>query len=92
MAVAIHPGEILKEELEARGLSATRFALDLGVAPNRVTAILNGKRAITAETALRLARYFGNSAQFWMALQTDYDLAVAERDKSKEIERTVRAA
>jgi addiction module HigA family antidote len=92
MAVAIHPGEILKEEIEARGLSATRFALDLGVAPNRITAILNGKRAITAETALRLARYFGNSAHFWMALQADYDLVVAERDMKEEIERTVRAA
>ena len=92
MTVAIHPGVVLKEELEVRGLSATRFALDLGVPPNRITGILHSKRSITAETALRLARYFGNSAHFWMALQTDYDLAVAEREKRKEIERTVRAA
>lgn len=92
MPVAVHPGAILREELDARSLSATRLALDLGVPPNRITGILQGKRSITAETALRLARYFGNSAHFWMALQTDYDLVVAERDKKKEIERTVRAA
>ncbi|MSO92198.1 MAG: addiction module antidote protein, HigA family [Rhodospirillales bacterium] len=90
--VAIHPGIILKEELKARHLSATRVALDLGVPPNLIAGILHGKRSITAETALRRARYFGNSAHFWMALQMDYDLAVAEREKMKEIERTVRAA
>ena len=75
----IHPGRILKREMSARGLSANRLALALRVPSGRVTQILNGKRGISAETALRLARYFGNSAQFWINLQSRYDLAVAEQ-------------
>ncbi len=91
--IKTHPGEILKDELKARGLSANRLALDLGVPSGRIVDILNGKRAITADTALRLARYFGNSAQFWMNLQTQYDLSVAEQERGDEIAaRVVRAA
>ncbi len=75
----VHPGRILKRELEARGLSANGLALALRVPPGRITGILNGKRGIRPETALRLARYFGNSPQFWMSLQARFDLAVAER-------------
>ena len=82
---AVHPGRILKRELVARGLSANKLALALRVPSGRVTSILNGKRAISPETALRLARYFGNSAQFWMNLQTRYDLTVAEREVGEHI-------
>jgi addiction module HigA family antidote len=78
--VPIHPGRILRRELEARGLSANRLALALRLPSGRITDILNGKRGISAESALRLGRYFGNSAQFWMNLQTAFELAVAERD------------
>jgi len=75
----IHPGRILKRELTARDLSANKLALALRVPSGRITQILNGKRGISAETALRLARYFGNSAQFWMNLQSRYDLAAVEQ-------------
>ncbi len=70
-----HPGRLLKRELEARRLSANRLALDLGVPSGRITDILNGRRSITADTALRLGRYFGNSPRFWLDLQSQYDLA-----------------
>jgi addiction module HigA family antidote len=83
--IPTHPGEILKEELAARGLSANRLSLDLAVPPGRIVKILNHKRAITPETALRLGRYFGNAPQFWMNLQVQYDLAVAEREHGAEI-------
>ena len=76
----IHPGRILKREMLARGLSANKLALSLRVPSGRITQILNGKRSISAETALRLARYFGNSAQFWINLQSRYDLAVVEQN------------
>lgn len=75
----IHPGRILKRELSERGLSANKVALALRVPSGRITQILNGKRGISAETALRLARYFGNSAQFWINLQSRYDLAIVEQ-------------
>ncbi len=90
MRAAVHPGRILKEELEARGLSANKLALDLAVPANRITAIVNGERSISAETALRLARFFGNDAQFWMNLQARYDLAVAEQKHGEEIAARVR--
>lgn len=77
----VHPGEVLLEEfLEPMDLSQNRLGLDIGVHPRRINEIVLGKRRITADTALRLARYFGNSPQFWLGLQTDYDLDVA-RDK-----------
>jgi antitoxin HigA-1 len=87
-----HPGRLLRRELEARKLSANRLALDLGVPSGRITDILNGRRAITADTALRLGRYFGNNPQFWLDLQSQYDLAVVERDRGKEIAQRVRPA
>jgi len=76
----IHPGRILKRELAARNLSANKLALAIRVPSGRITQILNEKRGITAETALRLSRYFGNSARFWMNLQSRYELALAERN------------
>ena len=76
----IHPGRILKREMAARNLSANKLALALRVPSGRITQILNGKRGISAETALRLARYFNNSAQFWMNLQSRYELIVAEQN------------
>ena len=81
----VHPGRVLKREITARGLSANRLAISLRVPSGRITQILNGKRGISAETALRLARYFGNSAQFWMNLQARYELAVAEREMGSQI-------
>ena len=73
----IHPGEILKEDfMDPMGISQYRLAKDIGVHPRRVNAIIHGKRAITADTALRLGRYFGIEPEFWMNLQTHYDLEV----------------
>ena len=80
-----HPGRLLKRELQARQLSANRLALNLGVPSGRITDILNGRRSITADTALRLGRYFGNSPRFWLDLQSQYDLAVLERERGGEI-------
>jgi len=87
--VSVHPGRVLKRELVARGLSANKLALGLRVPSGRITSILNGKRAICPDTALRLARYFGTSAQFWMNLQTRHDLLVAEREIGKRIQKEV---
>ena len=87
-----HPGRLLRRELEARRLSANRLALDLGVPSGRITDILNGRRGITADTALRLGRYFGNGARFWLDLQAQHDLAVVERERGEEIARRVRPA
>jgi antitoxin HigA-1 len=92
MPVAVHPGRLLKRELRTRELSANRLALDLGVPSGRVTDILNGRRSITADTAVRLGRYFGNRAQFWLDLQSQYDIAVIERDRGAEIAKRVRPA
>jgi addiction module HigA family antidote len=82
----------LRRELATRSLSANRLALDLGVPSGRITDILNGRRSITADTALRLGRYFGNSPQFWLDLQSQYDIAVIERERGPEIARRVRPA
>ncbi len=90
MPPAVHPGRLLKRELTARALSANRLALDLGVPSGRITDILNARRAISADTAVRLGRYFGNGAQFWLDLQSQYDIAVVERDHGAEIARRVR--
>jgi len=81
----VHPGRILKREIAARGLSANRLAISLRVPSGRITQILNGKRGISAETALRLARYFGNSGQFWMNLQAKYELALTEGKMGSKI-------
>jgi addiction module HigA family antidote len=86
----VHPGEVLAEDFIApSGLTANQLALSLRIPANRITAIIAGKRGITADTALRLARYFGTSAEVWMGLQADYDLQT-ERDRNgAEIERAV---
>ncbi|MGA3016321.1 MAG: HigA family addiction module antitoxin [Bryobacteraceae bacterium] len=86
MAVtAIHPGEHLAEELKELGMSAAELARKLDVPTNRVTGILNGQRAITGDTALRLAHFFGTSAQFWLNLQSLYDLRIAQKRIGKSI-------
>ena len=88
----VHPGRLLKRELLARNLNANRVGLDIGVSPGRVRNIINGRRGITADTAVRLGRYFGNSAQFWLDLQGQYDIGLVEREKGAEIARRVRPA
>ena len=86
MAVtAIHPGEHLAEELKELGMSAAELARKLDVPTNRITGILNGQRAITGDTALRLAHFFGTSAEFWLNLQSLYALRIAERKGGKSI-------
>ena len=92
MAPIIHPGRILRRELAARELSANRLAIDLGVPSGRITDILNGRRSISADTALRLGRYFGNSPQFWLDLQSQHDIAVAQRDHGAAIAKRVHPA
>jgi antitoxin HigA-1 len=89
---AAHPGRLLRREIAARGLRASRLALDRGVPSRRITDILNGRCSITADTAIRLGRYFGNSAQFWLDLQSQYDIATVERERGSEIARRVRLA
>jgi len=83
--IPVHPGRMLRREMEARELSANRLALALRLPSGRITDILNGKRGISPETALRLGRYFGNDARFWMNLQTNYELAVAEREIGERV-------
>jgi antitoxin HigA-1 len=90
MAPIVHPGRFLKRELTVRNLSANRLSLDIGVPSGRITDILNGRRAISADTAVRLGRYFGNSAQFWLDLQSQYEIGLVERDKGAEIAKRVR--
>jgi addiction module HigA family antidote len=92
MTIFAHPGRLLKRELEARNLSASRLALDLGVPSGRITAILHARRSISADTAVRLGRYFGNRPQFWLDLQSQYDIAVVENERGDEITRRVRPA
>ncbi len=88
MAVpAIHPGEHLAEELHALNMSAAELARKIGVPTNRVTQILNGTRAVTGDTALRLAHFFGTSAEFWLNLQSLYDLRLAREKAGKSIRR-----
>jgi antitoxin HigA-1 len=83
----IHPGEHLREELEALGMSAAELSRKLAVPTNRVTGILNGQRSITGDTALRLAHFFGTSAEFWLNLQSMYELRVAQEKAGKAINR-----
>ena len=86
----VHPGEVLQDEIEALGMSASAFAAALDVPANRITAVLNGDRAITADTALRLSRYMGTSAELWMNLQKTYELRSAEIDAGKQIEKEIK--
>ncbi len=86
----IHPGEILLEDfMKPMGISINKLARDIAVPPGRVSAIVNGKRAITADTAIRLGRYFGTSPEVWMGLQADYELRVARRKIGPEVEKRV---
>jgi antitoxin HigA-1 len=85
----IHPGELLRDELEEIGTSLNELARALRVPMNRISALVNGKRSITADTAMRLARYFGTSPQYWLNLQTAYDLEVAAIKIGSKIEREV---
>ena len=86
----IHPGLHLRDEMDAMDLSINALARALDVPTNRISLILNGKRSITADTALRLSLYFGTTAEFWMNLQQTYDLAIHRRDHGEEIARAVR--
>ena len=89
----IHPGEVLAEEfLTPMGLSQNKLAMDIHVSARRINEIVQGKRRITADTALRLARYFGMSPQFWLGLQMDYDLDVASDELADRLDREVRLA
>jgi addiction module HigA family antidote len=92
MTPTSHPGRLLKRELTARALSANRLALDLGVPSGRITDIVNGRRAISADTAVRLGRYFGNRPQFWLDLQAQYEIALVERERGEEIARRITPA
>jgi len=85
----VHPGRVLKLELQEAGLSANAAALALRIPANRLTEIINGKRSISADTAMRLGRFFGTSAQMWMNLQSHYDLQVAGDQFAGKIEREV---
>ena len=87
----VHPGETLREDfLKPLGLTANRLAIELQVAVTRVNDVVRGKRAITADTALRLARYFGTTPQFWMSLQANYDLELAQDVRGSEIADRIR--
>lgn len=81
----IHPGETLREDLDALGMSAAELARQVRVPVNRITAILNGQRSVTGDTALRLGRFFGTSGEFWLNLQKLYELRLAEAERGQEI-------
>ena len=87
-----HPGTVLKDELESRNLSAAALALRLRVAPQRIQEIVSGKRGISPETALRLGCYFGNEPEFWLAMQTAYDLAILRKERGALIAAEVEVA
>ncbi len=87
----VHPGEVLlKEFIKPMGLSQNRLAIDIGVDARRINEIVLGKRAVTADTALRLSRFFGNSPEFWMGLQSQYDLDTTQDQLGKRLDREVR--
>ena len=92
MTPVAHPGRLLKRELSARGLSANKLAIALGVPSGRITDILNARRSITADTAVRLGRFFGSRPEFWLDLQSQYDIAVVEREHGREIAKHVHPA
>ena len=90
--IRTHPGTVLRAELDARAMSANQLALALRVPANRITAILRGDRSISAETAVRLGRYLGTGAAFWMNLQTAHDISEIEAEKGRTIEKEIPAA
>jgi addiction module HigA family antidote len=88
----VHPGDVLQEDfLGPMSISQNRLARDIGVPPRRINEIVHGKRAVTADTAIRLARYFGTSEGFWMGLQADYDLEAARNRLGDRLRREVRS-
>ena len=89
---AVHPGEILKEELETLGVSQTELARQINVPPNRISQVIAGKRSVTGDTALRLGHWFGVEPQFWLNLQTQFDLVVAERQVGNSVRELPTAA
>ena len=82
---AVHPGHVLKDELEELGITPTEFSRQIEVPPNRVSQIIAGKRSITGDTALRLGHWFGTEPQFWLNLQAQFDLALADRETGTSI-------
>jgi antitoxin HigA-1 len=90
--IPVHPGRVLRRELRTRDLSANRLAIELKLPSGRITDILNGKRGISPDTALRLGRFFGVSARFWLNLQTGYELAVAELEIGARINDEIKPA
>lgn len=88
----VHPGDILKDELGERGVTPTALAREINVPPNRISQIITGKRSITGDTALRLGHWFGVEPQFWLNLQTQYDLALAERQAGDRVRELPTAA
>ena len=92
MRTPVHPGEVLAGELEELGVSPTELARQLGIPANRLSQIIAGKRGITGDTALRLGHWFRTSAQFWLNLQTAYELAIATRAIGKAIQKLPRRA
>ena len=90
--IRVHPGKILADEMRARALSANALALKLRVPANRITEIVNGRRSISPETAIRLGHYFGTGAGLWIRLQADYDLAQTEKERGAAIRREIAAA
>jgi addiction module HigA family antidote len=84
---AVHPGEVLKDELDELGVTPTEFARQINVPPNRISQIIAGKRAVTGDTALRLGHWFGTEPQFWLNLQSAYEIRIAEEKAGREIAR-----
>jgi addiction module HigA family antidote len=84
---AVHPGEVLKDELDELGVTPTELARQIDVPPNRISQIIAGKRAVTGDTALRFGHWFGADAQFWLNLQSAYDIRIAEEKAGREIAR-----
>jgi addiction module HigA family antidote len=90
---AVHPGEVLKDDLDEMGITPTEFARQIEVPPNRISQIIAGKRAVTGDTALRFGHWFGTDPQFWLNLQSAYEIRIAEEKTGREIARLpVRAA
>ena len=90
--IATHPGKVLRAELDERGMSANQLALAIRVPANRITTILRANRSVSAETAVRLGHYFKTGAEFWMTLQTAYDISVIEAEKGSTIRAEVARA
>jgi antitoxin HigA-1 len=87
LILEVHPGEVLHDQMEEFELSANALAAKLGVPANRISALIRGSRGITADTALRLGRFFGQTPEFWMGLQATYDLILTERDIAADLKR-----